>query len=684
MRGAMAEGSEREGAAVGQADLDTLRPTLARIARVAKTLFAAPLADIAIFQGQTVWRASDRVIAGPDDPASAVARLGDGVLWVEDLTLDDRFKDHPAVTGVPHLRFYAGAPIRLEGGKRIGALAVYGLKPRPHDHGMAERLRDLADIVGHECDRVSAIAERARLLEQVKRQEERLEIAVESANLHVFEMDFVEQTLIKTGVPDTFYDMPQTFDGLARRPFDYIHPDDREAVKARWRENLAAGQHAPTEWRVNRADGQEVWVQASARMFRDEVGRPLRLVGSLQNISERKKDEQAMAEAKAFAEAANVAKSVFLATMSHEIRTPLNGVLGMAQAMAADALSDAQRDRLDVIRESGESLLAILNDLLDFSKIEAGKLEIEEIEFDLAEICRGAHAAFSALAGKKGLDFTLDMDAALGVYLGDPTRVRQILYNLISNALKFTSEGGVHVAASYDGERLRLVVADTGIGMTEETMAGLFSKFSQADASTSRHFGGTGLGLAICRELATLMGGAIAVTSEVGKGAVFNIELPLTRVGDAMVMEERPAAAASASAGPIRVLAAEDNSVNQLVLKTLLQQVGIEPTIVENGELAVQAWESGHWDVILMDVQMPVMDGPTAVRLIREREAAAGMRRTPIVALTANAMSHQVAEYREAGMDDHLAKPIEAQRLFEVLGAVLDAVDGDEEVPLRA
>jgi signal transduction histidine kinase/ActR/RegA family two-component response regulator len=679
----MPEDRAKEGATVGVADLDALRPTLARIARVAKTLFAAPLADIAIFQDGAVWRASDRLVPGADDPASAIARLGDAVLWVEDLTLDARFNSHPAVTGVPHLRFYAGAPITLENGERIGALAVYGLKQRPHDHGMAERLRDLADIVGHECDRVSAIAERARLLDQVKRQEERLEIAVESANLHVFEMDFVEQTLIKTGVPDTFYDTPQTFEGLARRPFDYIHPDDREAVKTQWRRGLEAGQHAPTEWRVNRADGEEVWVQASARMFRDEVGRPLRLVGSLQNISDRKRDEKAMAEAKAFAEAANVAKSVFLATMSHEIRTPLNGVLGMAQAMAADDLSPPQRDRLDVIRESGESLLAILNDLLDFSKIEAGKLEIESIEFDLAEICRGAHAAFSALAGKKGLEFTLDMDAAMGVYLGDPTRVRQILYNLISNALKFTSEGGVHVAAAYDGAVLHIEVADTGIGMTDETMKGLFSKFAQADASTSRHFGGTGLGLAICRELATLMGGAIAVTSEVGKGATFSIDLPLARVGDAMVMEERPATETDASAAPIRVLAAEDNSVNQLVLRTLLQQVGIEPTIVENGELAVAAWESGHWDVILMDVQMPVMDGPTAVRLIREREAARGARRTPIIALTANAMSHQVAEYRQAGMDGHLAKPIEAAKLFEVLGAVLDGAD-EEAVALRA
>ncbi|HZZ87608.1 MAG TPA: ATP-binding protein, partial [Caulobacteraceae bacterium] len=235
------------------------------------------------------------------------------------------------------------------------------------------------------------------------------------------------------------------------------------------------------------------------------------------------------------AEAANAAKSAFLATMSHEIRTPLNGVLGMVQAMAADKLSAVQHDRLDVIRQSGEALLAILNDVLDLSKIEAGRFELEQVEFDLGDLMKGAHSAFTALANKKGLSFGLTVDEpAKGVYLGDPTRVRQILYNLISNALKFTEDGEVRVKALQTDGRLTLMVCDTGAGIAPERVEALFDKFTQADASTTRRYGGTGLGLSICRELAHLMGGEIAVTSTLGAGASFSVTLPLAKVGEAL------------------------------------------------------------------------------------------------------------------------------------------------------
>jgi signal transduction histidine kinase/ActR/RegA family two-component response regulator len=372
-------------------------------------------------------------------------------------------------------------------------------------------------------------------------------------------------------------------------------------------------------------------------------------------------------EGEVAAEAANAAKSTFLATMSHEIRTPLNGVLGMAQAMAGDELSDRQRDRLSVIHRSGEALLAILNDVLDLSKIEAGKLELEHMEFELAEVARGAYSAFTALANKKGLSFALDIERARGRYMGDPTRLRQILYNLISNALKFTEQGEIRVTAIRDGEMLQITVADTGVGIAPESLSKLFAKFDQLDSSTTRRFGGTGLGLAICRELASLMDGEITVESDLGLGSKFILRAPLPRVGD-----ERPAATMAQARAEqpdiaLRVLAAEDNAVNQLVLKTLLHQMGVDPTVVDNGKLAVEAWEAGEWDVILMDVQMPVMDGVTATAAIRNREADLDRPRTPIIALTANAMSHQVEQYIAAGMDGHVAKPIQAAELFEAL-----------------
>jgi signal transduction histidine kinase/ActR/RegA family two-component response regulator len=367
------------------------------------------------------------------------------------------------------------------------------------------------------------------------------------------------------------------------------------------------------------------------------------------------------------AEAANAAKSTFLATMSHEIRTPLNGVLGMAQAMAGDELSDRQRDRLSVIHRSGEALLAILNDVLDLSKIEAGKLELEQLEFELAEVARGAYSAFTALANKKGLSFALDIEQARGRYIGDPTRLRQILYNLISNALKFTEQGEIRVLARRGEAGLEISVSDTGVGIAPESLSKLFAKFDQLDSSTTRRFGGTGLGLAICRELAQLMNGEITVESDLGLGSKFTIRLPMEWVGEERAPAPAVAVKTDAPEIALRVLAAEDNAVNQLVLKTLLHQMGVDPVVVENGQLAVEAWETGDWDVILMDVQMPVMDGLTATAAIRNREADLNRPRTPIIALTANAMSHQVEQYITAGMDGHVAKPIQASDLFDVL-----------------
>jgi len=379
------------------------------------------------------------------------------------------------------------------------------------------------------------------------------------------------------------------------------------------------------------------------------------------------------------AEAASAAKSTFLATMSHEIRTPLNGVLGMAQAMAADGLPDHQRERLRVIRQSGESLLAILNDILDLSKIEAGKLELELVEFDLADIAHRAHSTFTALANEKGLSFSLDIGSASGRYLGDPVRLRQILYNLISNALKFTEKGEIHVSACYTESVLSIAVADTGIGIAPDNRVKLFTKFDQLDSSTTRRFGGTGLGLAICHELAQLMGGAIGVESELGGGSCFTLKFPLPRLGDGRtqpieeVVEEIEAVS-------LRVLAAEDNLVNQLVLKTLLHQMGVDPVVVDNGQAAVEAWETGVWDVILMDVQMPVMDGVTATALIRQKEKASGRPRTSIIALSANAMAHQVSQYLAAGMDGHVAKPIEVSALYNALCAAAEAVDPEQRM----
>jgi PAS domain S-box-containing protein len=535
--------------------------------------------------------------------------------------------------------------------------------------------RDAAGGVGGLIITSHDVTGMVEALERTARSEERLRLAMEIADIHVWELDFRSRELISIGAAANFYTEEPGYKQLARDIWSTIDERDLPMVREAWRLHEEEGAPYRPEYRTRRSDGKDVWVQGAVRYLTDEQGRPLRMIGALQNITSRKESERALVQAKEEAEGATRAKSAFLATMSHEIRTPLNGVLGMAQAMAMGEATDQQRERLEVIRQSGESLLAILNDVLDLSKIEAGKLELEQAEFDIDELSRGAIGAFAATAQAKGLAFELKVErAARGVYRGDSVRVRQILYNLVSNALKFTETGGVGVLVGRRNKTLSIAVTDSGIGIAADKLAGLFQKFEQADASTTRRYGGTGLGLAICRDLAELMGGTVRAESTPGAGATFIAELPLTRVSAAPAKTVAPPVECGEpiEGGGIRVLAAEDNGMNQLVLRTLLEQIGVTPVIVGNGREAVTAWAREPWDLILMDVQMPEMDGPTATGVIRARERAERRARTPIVALTANAMAHQVAEYLRTGMDDFVAKPIEAGRLYAVIQDALD------------
>ncbi len=387
-------------------------------------------------------------------------------------------------------------------------------------------------------------------------------------------------------------------------------------------------------------------------------------------MSDRERLKRSLVAALEEAKSASVAKSTFLATISHEIRTPLNGVLGMAQVIAMDDLSPVQRERLAVVRSSGESLLSLLNDVLDISKIEAGKLALETIEFDLVKVIQTVAGQNQGLAATKGLVIETFTDGVEGFYAGDPNRIRQVVQNLVSNALKFTDDGSIAILASASSDGVKIALRDTGMGIPADKIGALFQKFRQVDESTTRRFGGTGLGLSICRELAQAMGGDVAVESRAGEGSTFTLSLPLRRLANTSV---DPAPIEEPYRPPelqLRVLAAEDNPTNQLVLKTLLGAAGITPTMVSNGADAIAAWRAGEWDVVLMDVQMPVMDGITAVKAIRQEEAKTGAAPTRVVALTANAMDHHVQEYLQAGMDDYLAKPISLEKLFALLADI--------------
>lgn len=521
----------------------------------------------------------------------------------------------------------------------------------------------------------AALADIRAALERSERAEHSLHVAVEIANLHVYEVDFVQRSLTNLGGPDSFLGRGLSFEVFARDPFSVIHPLDRDAAIIAWQAHDELGRPFNIECRLYREDGQEIWVRSAASLKRDANGRPLRLIGALQDITSRKLAELDLIAARDAARAANEAKSSFLAAMSHEIRTPLNGILGMGTVLSKEDLTERQQGQVKIILQSGAILLSLLDDLLDISKIEAGKLSLEAGEVDLAEIVRSAQAGLTVLAAERDVTVSAVISPdAEGLFGGDPMRVRQIVNNLCSNALKFTNEGQIAIEVSSRDEQLLLSVRDTGIGIAASKVGELFQKFTQADPSITRKFGGTGLGLAISQELARLMGGEITLESEEGVGSTFTVRLPLTRLVD-----RRPAASRSdvgndvelEAADALRILIAEDNPVNRVVIQAILEQAGVSPVVVNDGREAVEAWRSGLWDLILMDVQMPVMDGITATRLIREEEVGRDGPPTPILALTANVMTHQQDAYREAGMDGTVAKPIDPAKLLGAMHSVL-------------
>ena len=458
-------------------------------------------------------------------------------------------------------------------------------------------------------------------------------------------------------------------------------------VQAMWR-----GEHAwDAETVVYRSDGTPIPVLCFARAARGSEQSLETVLLSVIDLTARVKAETELQSALNAAESANRAKSIFLATMSHEIRTPMNGVLGMAAALSRTQLTEEQRTDLRVIEESGASLLAILNDVLDFSKIEAGKLDLEQRDFQLSELVMGAEALFAAKADEKDLALTLKIDPdADAAYRADSARIRQVLYNLISNAVKFTHRGEVSVYVSRRATQrdrrwmLDFAISDTGIGIAQDKLETLFQPFVQADVSTTRQFGGTGLGLTICKLLVELMGGEISVDSVVGRGTTFRfcvaVDAGEGQTNDETGPSSSEALIAKLASSPLEVLVAEDNAINRHVLEALLKPTGVSTTMVANGADAVEAWESGSFDIILMDIQMPVMDGISATAAIRSRESEEGREPTPIVALTANAMAHQVASYLDAGFDAHIAKPIKPLDLYSTLlaAAVADTRDDDE------
>jgi PAS domain S-box-containing protein len=427
------------------------------------------------------------------------------------------------------------------------------------------------------------------------------------------------------------------------------------------------------DWRIVTPDGRARCVETRTRVVDvDRDGRPEHALGVILDVTETRALQAALEASRAEAEAGAEAKSRFLATMSHEIRTPLNGLIGMAELLDRALTEPAQRRMISVIRDTGSTVLAIVNDILDHARIEAGRMTLEEAPFSPLDLARRVEASHGATASDKGLFLRVEADAgSTAMRAGDPHRVTQMLHNLVGNALKFTERGGVTIRVRAPmGGPVVYEIADTGPGMTAEQTARLFDRFAQAEASTARRFGGSGLGLSIVKGIAEAMGGAVAIESAPGRGTVARVTLPLSSLAPAADRAARQGAAPSLAAlRGLRVLAADDNEINRLVLSQMLDALGVEARVEASGEALLEARTTESFDVILLDIAMPGFDGPTTLEALRRIERERGLPSPPALAFTANVLPEHVAEYHQIGFSGHLPKPVTLSALSETLAA---------------
>ena len=461
---------------------------------------------------------------------------------------------------------------------------------------------------------------------------------------------------------------------LLKRPFfSFITAEDQDRFHLLRGKLTKTGASEPCELRLLRKGGDPFWAQLETALTLDAEESPLcRVVFS--DASERKRTEAVLHTALSQADAANQAKSLFLSTMSHEIRTPLNGVIGLTDMLLRAKLTPEQAQIAKVIQDCGHSLMAVIGDVLDLAKIESGKLELESRDLNSHRLIEEIRGLFAASTLIKGLSLTVSITPTVPVLLrGDAVRLRQVLINLIGNAVKFTERGEVTVAVGAtksgpDRVTLTCVVSDTGPGIPEAYLSRIFEPFSQADTSVTRRQGGSGLGLAIAKRLTGLMGGTLTVKSRVGRGSWFRFTVPM-ELGSASV--EVPLATEEVRPKvlnrPLTVLVAEDDPSCQFALQLMLDEIGCHARMVENGRLAIAAVKEGVFDLVLLDCQMPICDGFTAAKAIRKINTVMAPRRLPIIALTANVFTEDRERCREAGMDDFLAKPCTLEALKSCL-----------------
>ena len=561
----------------------------------------------------------------------------------------------------------------------------------PVDGKPIEFVGTVRDISDRDPDEL-AEAERFARIEESNRL---LEMAEQMANIGHWRVDLVGGSVFWSDQVYRIHGLELEAEVNLQRALEFYHEDDREKVTAAIERAVDTAKGFSFKARIVRTTGEVRHVASLGQVEVAAAGETIGIFGVFEDITDTVVAQEELRASRDRAEAAMRAKAAFLANMSHEIRTPMNGVIGFADLLLASELTAEQRDQLQLMRASGDAMLRLLNDLLDLSKIEAGHMELTHEPFDVSHVIRSTVRLFQPTAKSKRLRLTVQIsnDVPQRV-MGDAMRVRQVMLNLIGNAIKFTDHGSIRVSAGVDGDRLQVLVADTGIGIQADRMSAIFEDFAQADAGVAATRGGTGLGLSISRRLVELMGGEIGVESEVGRGATFYFHLPLHRVPDDQAVLEGSASTASSAlpekelAGR-KVLIAEDNDINQTLIRAMVERLGIQVDMAADGAEAVAMVQeslaaSRPYDLVLMDIQMPQLDGYAATMQIRASGLSGEV--LPIVALTANAYPEDIQACLDAGMQAHIAKPVKMDKLTEVLetwilrGGSAEAGDGEDEI----
>ena len=683
-----------------------------RITRLATELFGVPTAFISLIDERRVWYKSKEGLDLSELPRRETF-CGHTILdptrtmVVNDAARDERFHDNPCVTGANGFRFYAGQPLLSPEGLPLGAFCIMDQESHTLSEKQIDGLRDLAKMAEAEL----TTAELNEALGRLRKAEENYRSIFENVAEGIFQVDCAGSYVHANPAAARCYGYDSTAE-FVERVQDFgralqVDPARRGELLHTLQQ---VGRVTNFESEIYRLDGTTAWISESIHAVKDLAGNCQYYEGTVHDVTSQKYAAAAQAQARDEALKTAQIKSDFLSTMSHEIRTPMHGIIGMTGLLLNTELKPEQEELVRLIASCGDNLLSLINNALDFSKIEAGCLELDNQPFALRPALKEVIDLLSVQAAARGVALACEVDPRIPeVLVSDVTRVRQILFNLISNSVKFTPSGGRvdlvvtghhlsetvenhgHVGA-IDPWMFHFTVRDTGEGIPEEKLHRLFLPFSQVDASTSRKHGGTGLGLAICHRLCEMLGGAIWLESEPGMGSNFEFTVKAAAVPNALdpksadelpPVPPEPAVPvarlqeaherlnganhhAPASLMHLRILLAEDNPVNQRVALGLLKQIGQTATVTDNGRQAVDALENGEFDLVLMDIQMPEMDGLEATREIRRRWPE-GPRRPYIIAMTANAMTGDREKCLEAGMDDYISKPVKANRLKTAL-----------------